>query len=109
MGLLFGKGGPVRIISKSKLREFWKQHPDAEAPLMEWYKITSKADWNNFADVRATFRHADPYCDCVIFDIKGNHYRLISIILYPVKHVYVRSVLTHADYDKGKWKDDCNC
>jgi mRNA interferase HigB len=99
----------VRIISKSRLRKFWEEHPDAEKPLMEWYKIATKADWENFVDVRATFRSADPYCDCVIFDIKGNNYRLITIILYPVKHVYIRYVLTHSEYDKGKWKDDCNC
>jgi len=102
-------GECVRIISKSRLREFWRKHPDAEAPLMEWYKVTSKADWANFAEVRDTFRSADPYCDCVIFDIKGNDYRLITIILYQARHVYVRYALTHAEYDKGKWKNDCNC
>jgi mRNA interferase HigB len=99
----------VRIISKSKLREFWQKHPDAEVSLIEWYKVVSKTVWHNFADVRSTFRHADPYCNCTIFDIKGNNYRLITIILYPVRHVYVRFVMTHAEYDKGKWKDDCNC
>ena len=99
----------MRIISKSRLRQFWRKHPDAETPLMEWYKVTSKANWANLVEVRATFRHADPYCDCVIFDIKGNDYRLIAIILYPVRQLYVRYVLTHAEYDKGKWKDDCNC
>lgn len=99
----------MRIISKSRLREFWRSHPDAEAPLREWYKVTSKADWANFAEVRDTFRSADPYCDCVIFDIKGNDYRLITIILYQVRHIYVRYALTHAEYNKGKWKDDCNC
>ena len=78
------------------------QQEEAEAPLMEWYKVTSKADWRHFAEVRTTFRTADPYCDCAIFDIKGNNYRLITIILYPVRHVYVRSVLTHSEYDKGK-------
>ena len=99
----------MRIISKSRLREFWRKHPDAEAPLMEWYKVAGKADWASFAEVRATFRSADSYCDCVIFDIKGNHYRLITIILYPVRHVYVRYVLTHAEYDRERWKNDCNC
>ncbi|MGH9843656.1 MAG: type II toxin-antitoxin system HigB family toxin, partial [Blastocatellia bacterium] len=51
----------MRIISKSRLREFWRKHPNAEAPLMEWYKVTSKAIWSNFAEVRDTFRSADPY------------------------------------------------
>lgn len=99
----------MRVISKSKLREFWKKYPEAETPLMEWYRVTSKAVWNNFANVRSTFRHADVYCDCTIFDIKGNDFRLIAILLYPVQRVYVRDVLTHEEYDKGKWKNDCNC
>ncbi|MGH9832300.1 MAG: type II toxin-antitoxin system HigB family toxin [Blastocatellia bacterium] len=99
----------MRIISKSKLREFWEKHPDAKASLEEWYRITNKSLWRNFADVRDTFRSADPYCDCVIFNIKGNNYRLITIVLYPVHHVYVRFVLAHSEYDKGRWKDDCNC
>jgi mRNA interferase HigB len=73
------------------------------------YKVTSRADWRNFADVRDSLRHADVYCHCVVFDIKGNDYRLITIILYPVRHVYIRYVLTHAEYDKGNWKNDCDC
>ncbi len=99
----------MRIISKSRLKIFWRKYPEAEKALMEWYKTTDKADWANFAEVRDSFRHADVYCDCTVFDIKGNDYRLVTIILYRVKHVYVRAVLTHAEYDKGKWKDDCNC
>jgi mRNA interferase HigB len=99
----------MRIISKSKLREFWKAHPDAEKPLKDWYRLVGRADWQHFADVRETYRHADAYCDCVIFDIKGNDYRLIAVALYPIRRVYVRYVLTHKEYDKDKWKDDCNC
>lgn len=99
----------MRIISKSKLREFWEEHPEAKDSLSEWFRVTSKAVWKNFADVRNTFRSADPYCDCVIFDVKGNNFRIIGIALYQVQRVYVRYVLTHADYDKGKWKNDCNC
>lgn len=101
--------GCLRIISKKKLREFWQKHPDAKKPLQEWYDIAEQATWRNFADVRNSFRHADPYCDCVIFDIKGNDYRLIAIILYQAQRVYVRHVMTHKEYDKGVWKDDCSC
>jgi mRNA interferase HigB len=99
----------LRIINKKKLREFGEKYPDAKKPLLEWYDITDQASWHSFADVRNTFRHADPYCDCVIFDIKGNDYRLIAIILYQAQRVYVRHVLTHKEYDKGAWKDDCSC
>jgi len=97
----------VRIISKKRLREFWEKHPDARARLEDWYTITRKANWRHLADVRATFRHADPVGTCTVFNIKGNEYRLITRISYTRQRVYVRYVLTHAEYDKGKWKDDC--
>ncbi len=109
MGAFFWKGTRVRIISKSKLREFWEKHPETEEPLKEWFRVVSKANWKNFVDVRNTFRHADPYCDCVIFDVKGNDIRLIGIILYSAQRIYVRYVLNHAEYDKERWKNDCNC
>lgn len=102
-------GRDVRIISKKKLREFWERYPDAKKPLLDWYDLTGAATWRNFAEARNTFRHADVYCDCVIFDIKGNDYRLIAIVLYQSQRVYVRQVLTHKEYDKGAWKDDCSC
>jgi mRNA interferase HigB len=99
----------VRIISKKKLRDFWQRYPDARKPLQEWYDLTAQANWRTFAQIRNTFRHADAYCDCVIFNVKGNDYRLIAIVLYQVQRVYVRQVLTHKEYDKGAWKDDCSC
>ncbi|MCI0490220.1 MAG: type II toxin-antitoxin system HigB family toxin [Blastocatellia bacterium] len=97
----------MRILSKKALREFWEKHPDAEKPLRYWYDVTKKADWNNFSDVRRDFRSADVVGDCVVFDIGGNKYRLITKIDYKYKTVYIRFVLTHKDYDKGGWKNDC--
>lgn len=99
----------MRIISKRKLREFWEVHPDAKDPLLDWYNITRKATWRNLADVRASFRHADPVGDCTVFNIKGNDYRLITVIRYKSQRVYTLYVLTHKEYDKEKWKDDCYC
>jgi mRNA interferase HigB len=97
----------LRIISKKRLREFWEKHPDAKAKLEDWYNTTRKAHWRNIADVRATLRHADPVGTCTVFNIKENDYRLITRISYTRQRVCVRDVLTHAEYDKGKWKDDC--
>lgn len=71
------------------------------------YEITADADWKTFADVRATFRSADVYGDCTIFDVGNNKYRLIAWVSYKTHKVYIRSVLTHAEYDKDKWKSDC--
>ena len=99
----------MRIISKKKLREFWALYPEAQRALQKWYDIAEEAEWRTFADVSNSFRHADVYCDCVIFDIKGNDYRLIAIVLYQARRVYVRQILTHKQYDKGAWQNDCGC
>jgi|SRR5262245_22304456 len=106
-----GAGGrsPVRIISKRKLREFWENRPDAKEPLLDWYNVALKSSWQNLAEVRESFRHADPVGDCTVFNIKGNDYRLITVIKYRAQRVYALYVLTHKEYDKEKWKDDCHC
>ena len=99
----------MRIITKRPLQEFWLKNPQAKQPLLSWYETVKKADWKNFSDVRESFRHADIYQDCVIFDIGGNKFRLITRIRYKKKRVYIRFVLTHSDYDKDLWKNDCKC
>jgi len=98
----------MRIISYRKLREFIEEHPESQPPLDAWYTATEAADWGNFSELRETFRSADVYKDCTIFDTGGNKYRLIALVIYKTRIVYVRNGLTHADYDKGKWKDDCS-
>lgn len=99
----------MRVISKRRLREFWEQNPEARDSLLDWYKVTRKMSWRNLTDTRDTFRHADPVGDCTVFNIKGNDYRLITVIKYRGQRVYVLHVLTHKEYDKEKWKDDCYC
>ena len=99
----------MRIISRRKLREFWETHPDAKEPLLYWYRVTEKASWQNLAEVRQDFPHADPVGECTVFNIKGNSYRLITVIKYRTWTVYTLHVLTHREYDKGGWKDDCGC
>jgi len=97
----------MRIISFRKIREYSEEHPDSKIALKGWHLTVKRADWKNFADVRQTFGNADVYKDCVIFDIGGNKYRLIAWINYRNHAVYIRAILTHSDYDKGKWKADC--
>jgi mRNA interferase HigB len=97
----------MRIISYPKLREFYEKHPDSETALEGWYTAVKNADWKTPADVRKTFRSADFYKNCTVFDIGGNKYRLIAWVNYRTHAVYIRAILTHNDYDKGKWKADC--
>ncbi len=100
----------VRVISLKLLREFWDSHRDAEQPLRLWYKTAEKATWSSLHDVRKTYTHADPVKTkggdrLTVFDIGGNKFRLIVRINYDHELVNVRSVLTHKEYDEGKWKE----
>jgi len=97
----------MRILSKPALREFWEKHPTAMAPLQEWWKSVKGQTWNNSADVKNTYHSADIYRDCFIFNIGGNNFRLIAKIDFKTQRLFVRSIMTHKEYDKGKWKDEC--
>ena len=71
--------------------------------------MVRKARWRKFADVRGPYPHADQVGKCTVFNIGGNKFRLIVIILPDWHRVLVRFVLTHQEYDQGKWKEDCAC
>jgi mRNA interferase HigB len=91
----------MRIIAKSTLRDFWEHHPDAEEPLLAWYRETEKEDWDAPARVKEKHRNASFIRgNRVVFNIKGNDYRLVVKINYPYRTVYVRFVGTHVEYDK---------
>ena len=94
----------MRVISKAAIREFAKKHEDALEPLMYWYCVTKRARWASLAGVREDFRHADVVGLYTVFNIAGNRYRLIAAIKYRWAVVYVREILTHVEYNKGKWK-----
>jgi mRNA interferase HigB len=99
-----------RVISVKRLREFWQRHPDAEMPLRTWYRIALKAGWRNLQDVRINYPHADGITvssgrTVTVFNNGGNKYRLIVDILYAAQVIYVCRALTHAEYSKGRWKD----
>lgn len=98
----------MRVISRKALTDFAAKHPDAAEPLDNWYHRAKKATWQNLAEVRADYPHADPVGACTVFNIAGNKYRLITKIKYQYQVVYIRFVLTHKEYDKERWKDDCS-
>src|SRR5260370_32166143 len=103
--MTLGSRAPMHVISKKKLREFWARYPKAKSPLEAWYQIAKQAEWEKFAEVRQTFKGADAVGRFVVFDIGGNNYRLIAAIHFNRGKLFVRHVLTHAEYEKGKWKD----
>jgi len=73
-----------------------------DVALDAWYRIACKALWKSLAEVRQVFPSADGVRKYTVFNIKGNSYRLITVIFYP-KTLFIRDLLTHADYDKGRW------
>lgn len=89
----------MRIIAKKTLRAFWEKHPRAEAPLLAWYREVEKEAWTGPADLKAKYRSASIVGDRVVFNIKGNDYRLVVQVNYRVQVVYVRFIGTHEEYD----------
>jgi len=94
----------MHVISRKALRTFWEGHPNSEQPLRRWDTIVSTSDFGAFAELRETFPSADIVGELAVFNIGGNKYRLIASIHYNRRKVYVRHVLTHAEYDRGDWK-----
>lgn len=94
----------VRVISRKMLLEAAQTHGDSlDVALDVWYRIACKASWKSLAEVRQVFPHADSVGKYTVFNVKGNNYRLITVIVYP-KTLFIRNVLTHAEYEKGSWK-----
>lgn len=89
----------MHIISRKALVDFYDVHPRAKAPLLAWYRIIEKCDFENFAALRRTFNTIDRVGGFHVFDITGNHYRLICAIHFNTRKVYIRHVFTHAEYD----------
>jgi mRNA interferase HigB len=91
----------MRIIALSKLREFWEKHPQAEVPLRAWYAEASRADWKSPTDIKAAYRQASFLANNrVVFNIKGNDYRLVTAVHYNRGMMFIRFVGTHAEYDR---------
>ena len=96
----------MHVISQKMLREFWQKWPEAEGPLRAWHRAVEHATWEKFADLRALYPRADQVGGYTVFDIGGNKFRLVAVIHFNRGKVYVRHVLTHEEYDRGKWKED---
>lgn len=91
----------MRIIKRKTLQEFWEEHTDAKGALQTWFKTVEKEQWSCFDEIRDIFGSADVLPDNrVVFNIKGNHYRLVAKIHYNTKVLFIRFIGTHAEYDK---------
>ncbi|PHM11170.1 type II toxin-antitoxin system HigB family toxin [Nostoc sp. 'Peltigera malacea cyanobiont' DB3992] len=96
----------MHLIAIRNLRIDAAQYPDVKKQIDNWYSTVNKVEWQNLEDVRQIYRDAEAVGNFTVFNIKGNEYRLIVGIDYENQTVYYKYLLTHAEYDKGKWKND---
>jgi mRNA interferase HigB len=90
----------MRIISRKTLKDFWDRHPDAQQSLQAWYDDTRHEEWKSPAEIKNTYRNASFIANNrVVFNIKGNRYRLIAAIQYQHGIVYIRFVGNHKEYE----------
>ena len=96
----------MRIVSRKSIREAAARHAEWSASLNAWYKIAKSADWKSFADVRNSWKNSDVVGQFVVFDISHNRCRLIATIKYKWRMVYIRRILSHAEYDEKGWQKE---
>lgn len=95
----------MHIISHKQIFIFAREHPDTRNALDDWYRIVRRTNFNSFAHLRQIFPSADQVGKLTVFNIGGNKVRLIVAIHYNQHRLYIRHILTHAEYNKGKWKE----
>jgi len=95
----------MHVITRKRLNEFAERFPEIKSALARWYATVKKGNFSNFAELRAVFPTADRVGKLTVFNIGGNKVRLIAAIHYNRKKIYIRAVLTHAEYDEGRWKE----
>src|SRR6218665_2951304 len=101
----------MHIIARPAIEAAKRNHPNAAIWLDVWWNIAGKSKWSRLADVRVNYPHTDEVGSCLIFNVCGNHYRLICGMSYANERsggtLFVKHFLTHAEYDKKRWCKDC--
>mgnify|MGYP001640024391 CR=1 FL=1 len=91
----------MRIFTEQILKEYIAVRPEVKTALQEWVMIVKQSQWTCFADIKATFNSVDSIGNQrYVFNIKGNKYRLVVVIKFTIKFVYIRFIGTHTEYDK---------
>jgi mRNA interferase HigB len=102
----------VHVISYRTLRDLAEEHPESLEPLKAWHKVAGKAKWLDILAVKAVYPHADAVGRCTVFNVGGNDFRLVVQIDFEARVIYIRKVMTHAEYSRkngAQWKKSCNC
>ena len=95
----------MHIITRKRLNDFAGRYPEANNALVSWYRQMKQNNFASIEEVREIFPSADKVGKLTVFNIGGNKFRLIAAIHYNRRKVFIRAVLTHSEYDSGKWKE----
>lgn len=95
----------MHVVTYERIREAKAQHPEATTALDGWYQVIKANQFDNFAQLKALFRSVDKVNGQYVFNIGGNKLRLIAQILFDRKKVFIKTILTHKEYDKNQWKE----
>ncbi len=95
----------MHVITRKRLNKFAGKYPETKTALGHWYSLAKRHNFSNFAELKAIFSSADQVERLTVFNIGGNKIRLIAAIHYNRHRIYIRAVLTHAEYDEGKWRE----
>lgn len=95
----------MHVISRKRLNEFAEHHSDTRPSLARWYQLMKQNSFADFAQLRAVFPGADQVDKLTVFNVGGNKIRVIAAIHYNRRQVYIRAVLTPAEYDEQRWKE----
>lgn len=103
----------MNVISRPALEVAKKKHADAAGWLDAWWYIAKRDQWRSLEEVRKAYPATDQVGRCLVFNVRGNHYRLIVGVKYATPEhggtLFVKHFLTHAEYDRNQWKKDCSC
>jgi mRNA interferase HigB len=94
----------MHVITRKRLNEFADDHPETRTALVQWYLLAKRNSFSSFADLKLVFHTADRVGKFTVFDVGGNKVRIVAAIHYNRNRIYIRGVLTHAEYDRGRWK-----
>jgi mRNA interferase HigB len=94
----------VHVVSQKRIREAVARLPQYESALLSWYRLVKMGSFDNYAALRNTFPGVDKVGKVFVFNVAGNHLRIIAAVHFNRSKVYIRDILTHSEYDEQKWK-----
>jgi mRNA interferase HigB len=94
----------MHIITQKRIKDAAERHKDCASALEQWYQVMKKAEMQDFSQLKALFNSVDKVGDLYVFNVGGNKLRLIAAIHFNRQKVFIREILTHTEYDKGKWR-----